>query len=394
MINKILTFSIKKSFFRFPPDPNGFLHIGHVFNILVNFFLSINKKGNFILRFDNTNLKNKNLFFYNFIIYDLLWLGIKWKKKKFFLNEIKNFYLILLFYFKNKKIYFKKKFFMIRINFNYLNYIKIINIFLFKNIFFKKNYFVFIIKKKIIFRIKKKNKHWNIFPTYDFSQSINDYFNKINISICTKEFENNIKIYNYLLKYIIKKPYQIEFSKKNFKKKKFSKRKLKKNLIFNIFYLRKIGFNVKNFYFLCNLIGISKKISFLNYKQFILSLKIENNYIEKCYLFVKNFIFNIKKNLIVSVFLNEKNINLTINNFLLNKIVKISLNKFNFLIFKKKLLFKKKIFLNKLIFFKSDFIIIKKIIKIIKANFNIKKKHCLYENILKFKKSILKIKKK
>ncbi|MBY0585523.1 glutamine--tRNA ligase, partial [Candidatus Carsonella ruddii] len=63
MINKIYFLSLKKSNFRFPPDPNGFLHIGHVFNILTNFFLSFIKKGNFFLRFDNTNSKNFNLFY-------------------------------------------------------------------------------------------------------------------------------------------------------------------------------------------------------------------------------------------------------------------------------------------------------------------------------------------
>lgn len=392
MINKIFTFSKKKSFLRFPPDPNGFLHIGHVFNILINFYLSINKKGKFILRFDNTNLKNYNLFFYNFIQYDLLWLGIKWNKNNYFLNYINKFYFILLFYFKNKKIYFKKKINLIRINFNYLNYKKIINFILFKNDFFKKNYFVFFIKKKIIFRIKKKKNHWNIFPTYDFTQSINDYFNNINVSICTKEFLNNVKIYNYFLKYLKKKSYQIEFSKKNFKKNKISKRKLKNIFFLNIFYFKKVGFNPKNFYFLCNIIGVSKKISFIDYKKIILSLKIENNFLEKCFLFVKNYIKNLKKNLIISILLNEKNINLKLNNFLINKIIKISLNKFNYSILKKILLFKKKIFFNNFFFLKHNFIILKRISKNNKKNFNIKKKHCLYENILKFKKNILKIK--
>ncbi|WP_433928084.1 glutamate--tRNA ligase family protein [Candidatus Carsonella ruddii] len=390
MINRIQKKIIKKSNFRFPPDPNGFLHIGHTFNILLNFYLSCIKKGIFFLRFDNTNLTNYNLYYYNFIKYDLLWLGIKWNKLEFFFNKIRIFFYILCFYFKNKKIYFKKKNILLRINFNYLNYKKIINIFLYKNNFFKKNQFVFILKKKIIFRKKNKKKHWNIFSTYDFSQSINDYLNKINISICTKEFFKNSKIYNYLLKKIKNKPYQIEFEKKNFKYKKFSKRKLKNVFFFNIFYLKKIGFNVKNLKYLCNIIGISKNISYLNYKIFRLSLKIEKNFYEKCLIYIKNNFLNLKKNLLISIFLNLKNINLNFNIAIFNKFFKSSFNKFNFLIINIFFIFKKKILLKKLIFLKNNFLFLKVIKNKKIKNFSFKNRHCLYDNKLKFKIFLLK----
>ncbi|MGP4128149.1 MAG: glutamate--tRNA ligase family protein [Candidatus Carsonella ruddii] len=388
MINRIKNKSHKNSIFRFPPDPNGFLHIGHVFNILINYYLSILKNGNFLIRFDNTNLSKIKIKFYYFILYDLIWLGIKWHKIKYFLNEIRFNKYLLFFFLKKKKIFFKKKYFFLRIIFNYLNYIKIVELLNF-NYFIKKNFSVFL-KKKIIYRKKKKKRHKMFFPTYDFSQCFNDYLNKINVSICTKEFKINSKIYNFLLKKIFKKSIQIEFEKKKIKKILISKKKIKKFFFLNVFYFRKINFNSKNIHYLCNSIGISENNSFIKNKNILNSLLIEKNFFYfKNLLFKKETISNLKKKILLLFFNNKKNVNLNLHVFLFKKNLKINVFFLNFLIINTFFLFKKKIILKNYVFHKNLIILLKNINKIKINNFKKINRHCLYDNKLKIYKNNL-----
>ncbi|AFP83937.1 glutamate--tRNA ligase family protein [Candidatus Carsonella ruddii] len=384
MINKIIKLSKKKSIFRFPPDPNGYLHIGHSFSIIINYYLSFLKNGNFIIRFDNSNLSNKKINFYYFILYDLIWLGIKWHKIKYFLNEIKKYFFILIYLFKKKKIFFKKKCFIFRILFNYLNYL---NIFYIISInFFKKKKIGFFKKKKIVYRKKTKKKNICFFPTYDFSQCYNDYINNIKTSICTKEFKLNSKIYNLLLKNIKFKPIQIEFEKKKIKNKIISKKKLKKIFFLNIFYFRKIKINQKNIKFLCNFIGCTEKTSFIKNKIIINSILLEKNiFFSKCYLFIYKYLLNIKKYILLSILNNNNNLNLNLNIIKIKKNIKINLMYINFFLnnffffFSKKKKFFKYNSINEII------ILIKITLKKKKINLK-KKKHCLYENNLFYNK--------
>ncbi|BFI90902.1 glutamate--tRNA ligase family protein [Candidatus Carsonella ruddii] len=388
MINKIKYKLNKNSVLRFPPDPNGYIHLGHVFSILLNYYLSLLKNGNFLIRFDNTNLSKIKIKFYYFILYDLIWLGIKWHKIKYFLNEIRiNKYLVFLFLKKNK-IFFKKKYFFLRVNLNYLNYLKIIELINFN--YFKKKNFIILFKKKIIYRKKNKKNHKNCFPTYDFSQCFNDYLNNINTSICTKEFEINSKIYNFFLKKIIKKPIQIEFEKKKIKNILISKKKLKKIFFLNIFYFRKINFNPKNIHYLCNNLGISKKNSYIKNKKIINCLLLEKKFFYfKSLLFKIEKILNLKKKIILIIFNSVKNINLDFNIFKINTNIKINIYFLNFLIINNFLFFKKKIILKNYTFFKNFTIIKKKIHNIKIKNFKKTNRHCLYDNKLILKKNNL-----
>ncbi|MFI4847216.1 MAG: glutamate--tRNA ligase family protein [Candidatus Carsonella ruddii] len=358
MINKITKNIIKNFRNRFAPDPNGFLHFGHLYNIYINFNTSCFKNDFFLIRFDNTNLSNFNLYYYYFLLFDVLWLGIKWNKKKFFLNDYFYFIIIFLFFNKNKKIIFKKKIIILRIFFNYYNYNKIIKLFIFKNNFYKKK-FIYIIKKKIILRKKNKKNNINIFFTYDFTQSINDFLNKIHFSICTKEFIKNSLLYNYIIKKIKKKPFQIEFEKKNYFNNKLSKRKLKKKYYFNLFYLRKLNFTIKKILYICNLTGISKNISYIKNINFKKSILLEKKFLINFILNTKIFINNINKKILFFIFLNKKNINLKYNIIFFKKKIKINFKNFIninfcFLILKKiflikKIIIKKKIFIIKII---------------------------------------------
>ncbi|QLK14056.1 glutamate--tRNA ligase family protein [Candidatus Carsonella ruddii] len=378
----------KKKILRFPPEPKGFLHIGHNFSIYLNYFYSL-RKGFFFLRYDDTNLSNINWYFYNFIKFDLLWLGIKWNKLEFFQNKMRIIYKILFYIIKKKSIFFKKNSILMRINFNYLKNLNVVCFLLKNTFFFKKNEITYFIKNKIIFRIKNKKRHYMYFPTYDFSQCFNDYFNKINFSICTSEFKINSKIYNYLLRKVNKKPIQIEFEKKKLKFNRISKRNLKKKFFFNLFYLRKIGIDSKNLFNICNTLGISKKISFLKFKDFKKMIIKKKHILIKCNLYLKNILLNIKKNLIFFVFANKKNINLLNKNFELHKISKNNFYIINFSFFNKKLFFNKIIYFKNYTFFCNKIIILKKknLLKI--YNFFVNKRHCLYDNTIIYKKSNL-----
>ncbi|MFI4870127.1 MAG: glutamate--tRNA ligase family protein [Candidatus Carsonella ruddii] len=359
MINKIIKKNIKIFYNRFAPDPNGFIHFGHLYNIYVNFNISIFKNNFFLIRFDNTNLSNFNLYYYYFLLFDILWLGIKWNKKKFFLNDYYYFIIIFLFFNKNKKVIFKKKNIILRFFYNYYNYNKIIEFFFLKNDFFNKKDFFYIIKKKIILRKKNKKNNINIFLTYDFTQSVNDFLNKIHLSICTQEFIKNSFLYNYIIKKIKKKPFQLEFEKKNYFNNKLSKKKLKKKYYFNLFYLRKLNLTIKKIFYICNLSGISKNISYIKNINFKNSILLEKKFLINSIFITNIYIENINKIILFFMFLNKKSINLKYNIFFLKKITKINFKdfiniKFFFLICKKmflikKVILKKKIFIIKII---------------------------------------------
>ncbi|AFP84298.1 glutamate--tRNA ligase family protein [Candidatus Carsonella ruddii] len=387
MINFINLYLKKNNNFRFPPDPNGYLHFGHVFSIFLNKNLSKIKKGNFFLRFDNTNLINNFSYFYKNIKKDILWLNSKWNGKiLFFQNKINIFYKYLIFFFKKKKCYYKKKKINNRFFLNYIKKLNVFECFLFKNNFYKKYNFIILVKKKIVYRKVIKKRHWNISSTYDFSQPLNDYLNYISISICTNEFINNSKFYHYIFKKK-KIPIQIEFKKKNFKNVKISKKKLKLNKIYNLFYLRKIGFSPKILKIFSNIINISNKSIFIKKKILKIIIYYELNYLYKICFYFNNFfkIKNIKKNIIICNFYNFKNINFN-----------LYLSNINIFFYFKKMYFKKfkKIFINKkkIYYYKKKMIIII-IIKIIKnkcLNTIIKNNHYYnYKKKLLFKKQII-----
>ncbi|MFI4883764.1 MAG: glutamate--tRNA ligase family protein [Candidatus Carsonella ruddii] len=195
-----------------------------------------------------------------------------------------------------------------------------------------------------------------MFFTYDFTQSINDFLNKIHLSICTKEFIKNSLLYNYIIKKIKKKPFQLEFEKKNYFNNKLSKRKLKKKYYFNLFYLRKLKLTIKKIFYTCNLSGISKNISYIKNINFKKSIILEKKFLINLIINIKIFIKNINKKLLFFFFINKKNVNLKYNFFFIEKIIKLNLKNFVKIIF---FLILKKMFLIKKIIFKKKIIIIK-----------------------------------
>lgn len=255
-----LGFPRKKLLFRFPPEPNGYLHIGHAKSIYLNFKLAKKYKTSVILRFDDTNPIEEEKKFIDSIKIDICWLGFKWKKETYASNYFYKLYYFAKHIINNGKAYVddqkKKKIqeqrknpFEDGIDSPYRNRSIKENIFLFKKM---KNGFFYdgdcVLRAKIdmkspnmnlrdpiMYRIIKKKLHyrtnnkWCIYPTYDWTHGQSDYIENISHSLCSFEFENHKPLYNWYLNNIKKKkliPKQYEFSRLNLNYNILSKRKL------------------------------------------------------------------------------------------------------------------------------------------------------------------------
>ncbi len=294
----------KKIITRFPPEPNGYLHIGHVKSIYINFKIAKDFKGKCNLRFDDTNPNTEKKIYIKSIKKDIKWLGFKWHKKEKYTSN----------YFK---IYYKYAKKLIKNNLAYIDELSIKkikkyrgtltkpgidspfrtrsikeNLKLFKKM--KEGYFKekkiclrakinmkskhIIMRDPVLYRIKysihpKTKKKWCIYPMYDFAHCIADSIEKITHSICTLEFQNNKKLYNWILKNIKVKHYpkQYEFSKLNISYNITSKRKIneliKKKIIkgwndprlMTLSGMKKRGYTPKSIINFCKSLGVSKQ---------------------------------------------------------------------------------------------------------------------------------------
>nr|WP_185867437.1 glutamine--tRNA ligase [Blattabacterium cuenoti] len=311
-------FPIKKIRFRFPPEPNGYLHIGHVKAICLNFELSNKYKSPINLRFDDTNPVGENKNFIDSIKQDILFLGFHWDNESYASDYFSKLYEWAIKLIKENKAYVddqsqniiqyqRKTPFEIGIDSDYRNRSTDENLFLFKKMkdgFFKEGSCVLRAKinmsssnmnmrDPIMYRILQKKHHrtgykWCIYPTYDWTHGLCDYIEQISHSLCSLEFENRRPLYNWYLDQICInnedyiRPKQIEFSRLNLSNTITSKRKIQylieKKVIqswddprlFTISGLRRKGYTsvaLKNF---VHKIGVTKRnniidISFLEF---------------------------------------------------------------------------------------------------------------------------------
>ncbi|BGI51507.1 MAG: glutamine--tRNA ligase [Buchnera aphidicola (Ceratovacuna japonica)] len=294
---------------RFPPEPNGYLHIGHAKSIFINFNIAKKYLGQCNLRFDDTNPSKEKKKYIKSIKKDIKWLGFEWHEgAKYTSNYFNIFYKYAMILIKKGLAYVdnlnKKEIKKYRGNFKkkgkespFRNRKIEENI----NLFKKMKYGIFkdgsaclrakinmrskiiVMRDPVLYRIIKNKKHhktknkWCIYPTYDFSHCISDYLEKITHSICTMEFLDNKILYNWILNNIeIKnKPKQYEFARLNIENNILSKRNIKKLIkkkivknwsdprLLTISGLKKRGYTPSSIINFCNHIGATKKENFI-----------------------------------------------------------------------------------------------------------------------------------
>ena len=253
--NKVIT--------RFPPEPNGYLHIGHAKSICLNFGTASDYDGYCNLRFDDTNPSKEDIEFVNSIKNDVSWLGFNWHKEiKFSSDYFDIFYACAIELIEKELAYvcflsadqtreYRGTLKQPGKNSPYRDTSVKENLSLFNKMKlgeFKEGECV--LRAKIdmassfmcmrdptLYRIRFETHHqtkndWCIYPMYDFAHCIGDAIEGVTHSICTLEFQDNRRIYDWTLENLDRfnkpdRPHQYEFSRLNLEYATTSKRKLK-----------------------------------------------------------------------------------------------------------------------------------------------------------------------
>ena len=245
---------------RFPPEPNGYLHIGHATSICLNFGLATEYQGKCNLRFDDTNPSKEDVEYIDSIQQDIQWLGFQWEGEPHFASD----YFQQLYDWAEKLILEGKAYVDDQpaevisaqrmtptepgVNSPYRDRTPEENLDLFrrmKNGEFQAGEKVLrakidmassnmLMRDPIMYRIMHVAHHrtgdkWCIYPMYDFTHGQSDYLEGITHSICTLEFEVHRPLYNWFLDQLIDteyRPRQIEFARRNLSYTVMSKRRL------------------------------------------------------------------------------------------------------------------------------------------------------------------------
>ncbi len=248
---------------RFPPEPNGYLHIGHAKSICLNFGTAADYDGYCNLRFDDTNPSKEDIVYVNSIKNDIQWLGFKWDGEvKFSSNYFDKFYkyaeeliskglAYVCFLNSDETRQYRGTLKEPGKNSPYRDTSTQENSNLFKKMKageFKEG--ECILRAKIdmsssfmcmrdptLYRIRFETHHqtnndWCVYPMYDFAHCIGDAIEGVTHSICTLEFQDNRRIYDWTLENLddfktSTRPHQYEFSRLNLEYATTSKRKLK-----------------------------------------------------------------------------------------------------------------------------------------------------------------------
>ena len=295
---------------RFPPEPNGYLHIGHAKSILLNYGLSQEFNGRFNLRFDDTNPTKEKIEFVESIKADVKWLGADWEDRLFFAsNYFDQMYEAAV------KLIKKGKAFVCDLtaeeireyrgtltepgkNSPYRDRSVEENLDLFermKNGEFEDGSKVLRAKidmaspninmrDPVIYRVAHMTHHntgdrWCIYPMYDFAHPIEDAIEGVTHSICTLEFEDHRPLYDWVVKELEYPfpPKQIEFAKLYLTNvvtgKRYIKRLVEEGIVdgwddprlVSIAALRRRGFTPESIKMFVELCGVSKANSSVDY---------------------------------------------------------------------------------------------------------------------------------
>jgi glutaminyl-tRNA synthetase len=244
---------------RFPPEPNGYLHIGHAKSVCLNFGIAAQYRGTCNLRMDDTDPAGESLEYVESIINDVHWLGFDWENRLFYASDyFEQLYQFAIQLIKDGKAYVDSlsadEIRRLRGTLTepgkespYRNRSVDENLDLFARM--RAGEFAdgtHVLRAKIdmsspnvtmrdpvIYRIKRAphyrtGNNWVIYPMYDFAHCLSDAIEKITHSICTLEFENNRPLYDWFVNELIAdgRPNQIEFARLNLSYTMLSKRRL------------------------------------------------------------------------------------------------------------------------------------------------------------------------
>lgn len=246
--------------FRFPPEPNGYLHVGHASAICLNFGLGMDYKAPVNLRFDDTNPAKEEQEYVDAIKKDIEWLGFKWSHECYASDYFQQLYDWAVIFIKNGKAYVDSQSSedmaiqkgtptTLGTDSPYRNRSVEENLDLFermKNGEFPNGTHILrakismnaknmLMRDPIMYRILHAHHHrtgndWCIYPLYDWAHGESDYLEQISHSFCTLEFLPHRELYDWFLDQVINdtkiRPKQREFARRNLSHTVVSKRKL------------------------------------------------------------------------------------------------------------------------------------------------------------------------
>ena len=297
---------------RFPPEPNGYLHIGHAKSICLNFGLAQKYNGKCNLRFDDTNPIKEDVEYVDSIQADVKWLGFDWEDRKYYASDyFEKIYELTLKLIKAGKAYvcdltpeeirqYRGTLVEAGKESPYRNRSVEENLALFQKM---KNGELadgskvlrakidmsspnMNLRDPIIYRIAHVEHHntgtqWCIYPMYDYAHPISDAIEGITHSICTLEFEDHRPLYDWTLEALefeLPRPKQIEFARLNMTNMIMSKRKLRALVeggyvsgwddprMPTISGLRRRGYTPEAIRDFCERIGVAKSNSTVDYE--------------------------------------------------------------------------------------------------------------------------------
>ena len=295
---------------RFPPEPNGYLHIGHAKSILLNYGLAQQYGGKFNLRFDDTNPTKEKMEFVESIKADVAWLGADWEDRLFFASSyFDQMYEAAVLLIKKGKAFvcdlsaeeirqYRGTLTEPGKNSPYRDRSIEENLRLFEEM--REGKYADgekVLRAKIdmaspninmrdpvIYRVAHMSHHntgdkWCIYPMYDFAHPIEDAIEGVTHSICTLEFEDHRPLYDWVVREVgyEKPPKQIEFAKLYLTNVVTGKRYIKKLVedgivdgwddprLVSIAALRRRGFTPESIKMFVDLCGISKSQSSVDY---------------------------------------------------------------------------------------------------------------------------------
>jgi glutaminyl-tRNA synthetase len=295
---------------RFPPEPNGYLHIGHAKSICLNFGIAADNGGLCNLRFDDTNPSKEEVEYVDSIQEDVKWLGFDWDDRIYYASD----YFGQLYEYGEQLIRMNKAYVcdltaqQIREyrgtltesgrNSPYRDRSVEVNLDLFRRM--KAGEFTdgsrtlrakidmaspnINMRDPVLYRILRAKHHrtgdeWCIYPMYDYAHPLSDAIEKITHSICTLEFEDHRPLYDWCVESLnIYRPQQIEFARLSLTYTVMSKRKLRELVeqklvsgwddprMPTISGLRRRGFTPESIRDFCERIGVAKSNSTVDYE--------------------------------------------------------------------------------------------------------------------------------